>query len=270
MIDVQWKGKIGYGDIVSPICYAYNLSHKLQTPVTLTFRWSGDCREKIHPSDPETLWERAAYIENLCYKGSTDVTIVHRFENPLDVAHTGYDWNIVGSYPLHNYWFPSNPNTRSSNIVVVNSTENNVISLADYGKKWKDPLATQWPRVIHAIQEQGYEVRVVDYRTPVRKLFKLLRVARGFVGYHGTAAWPAKFMHTPSILFSKGGSLTSKSSFCYAYVRGETCEETWPEVVRNLEYYFTQSSIMIDSTRESYKTFMPGKSFLRYLNYGNV
>lgn len=267
MIDIQWKGKIGYGDIISPICYAHNLSNKLQTPVNLTFRWEHGHDHKIHPRDPETLWERAAFIEKLCHKGSTDVTIVHKFKNPLDVAHTNYDWDIVGEFPLHNYWFPRQSNKPMSNIIVVNSTENNVVSLKDYGKRWKDPLASQWPLVIDAIRDKGYKVKVVDYRTPIKELFDLLRVARGFVGYHGTAAWPAKFMHTPSIVFSEGGNLTSKS-FVYAVVRKNPA--LWPTVIDNIESYFDESTRKIEETRDKYKSFVLSRSFLKHLKYGPV
>ena len=46
-------------------------------------------------------------------------------------------------------------------------------------------------------------------------MIQLLQRARGFVGYHGTAAWVARFLHTPSVLFADGGSLT-RNAFFYA------------------------------------------------------
>ncbi len=79
MIDIQWKGKVGYGDIVSPICYAHNISYKLQVDVNLTFRWDDGPDHKIHPKDPETLWERACFIDRMCYQGSTNVNVFHKF-----------------------------------------------------------------------------------------------------------------------------------------------------------------------------------------------
>lgn len=266
MIDIQWKGKIGYGDIVSPICYAHNLSHKLQIPVNLTFRWEHGVTQKIHPRDPETLWERASFIDRMCYKGSTQVMVVHRFENPLDINHTNYDWNVVGKDPYHNYWFPSDPNPvkRTSRLIVVNSTEENVVSLKDYGKSWKDPAANYWPDIIKALKKKQYGVEIVDYRTPINDLIKMLRTASGFVGYHGTAAWPAKFMHTPSILFADGGSLT-QNAFSYAIIQRSA--QDWANVISNITSLLNHAGVKAAQARAEYKTYIPSKQFLRHLRH---
>ena len=264
MIDIQWKGKVGYGDIVSPICYAHNVSNKLQVPVNLTFRWEHGPEHKINPYDPETLWERACYIERTCYKGSTNVTVLHKFKHPLDINHTSYDWAIVGKDSLHNYWFPKTPNKPSTNLIVVNSTENNSLSLADYGKAWKDPVAALWPDIIQRLEQRGFEVEVVDYRTPIKYLINILQQARGFVGYHGTAAWPAKFMHVPMVLFANGGSLTS-TSFRYAIVEKQVAN--WKKVVDNIEQHFDASRQRIEDTKKAYKVYMPDKKFLGHLDH---
>ena len=263
MIDIQWKGKIGYGDIVSPICYAHNISHKLQVPVNLTFRWQHNVTHKIHPRDPETLWERAAFIERQCYKGLTRVVVIHKFENPLDINHTNYDWNVVGGDPFHNYWFPKEPNKRTKDLIVVNSTEQNVVSLKEYGKSWKDPAAGCWPEIISILKKQ-YAVEVVDYRTPIKDLIEMLRVAKGFVGYHGTAAWPAKFMHVPSILFANGGGLT-QTSFSYAVV--ERTAEKRNNILKNFEASLNHAAIKTTQNRDRYKSYIPSKQFLRHLKH---
>lgn len=265
MIDIQWKGKIGYGDIVSPICYAHNLSNKLQVPVNLTFRWKREYTHKIHSRDPEPLWQRAAYIEKLCYKGSTQVVIQHKFKHPLDIDHSNYDWNIVGKDSLHNYWFPRKPNNPKRDLIVVNSTEGNVISLSEYGKHWKDPAAPYWSSIISKLKAMGYQVEVVDYRTPTKDLTDLLCEAKGFVGYHGTAAWPAKFIHVPSLLFSNGGSLTS-TSFPYAIIKKDATQ--WEKQIDSIEDILVLSKQLINGMRDKYKTYMPSKQFLKHLTHG--
>ena len=262
MIDIQWKGKVGYGDIVSPICYAHNVSNKLQIPVNLTFRWDYGPERKIHPHDPEALWERACIIERMCYRGSTNVTVFHKFKHPLNINHTSYDWDIVGKDSLHNYWFPKTANKCSSNLIVVNSTEGNSQSLNDYGKPWKDPISYLWPDVVERLKQNGFDIEVVDYRTPTQYLLNILKTARGFVGYHGTAAWPAKFMHVPSILFADGGSLTS-TSFCYAVVEKDVSQ--WKNIIDNLEHFLNKSLRKIEETKKKYKTYMPDRRFLGHL-----
>lgn len=262
-IDIQWKGKIGYGDVVSPICYAHNISYKLQTAVNLTFRWRQGPQEKIYPSDPETLWVRADYINSLCKKENTEVNVTHSFNHPLNINHTNYDWNIVGRDVFHNYWIPSKTHGTEHNTVVVNSTSRNIETLAQYGKGWKDPLEGMWDQVIDQLSKT-YIVRVVDYRTPIKKLIEMLRTSRGFVGYHGTAAWPAKFMHTPSILFADGGKLTS-NSFFYAHI--EQSKDALNSVLQNPEEYFDRSAALINKFTGLYKEYTPNQSFVEHLKY---
>jgi hypothetical protein len=263
MLDIQWKGKIGYGDIVSPICYAHNVSYKLDTPVSLTFRWSSDSQQKIHPQDPEPLWIRASYIHEMCEKNGTRVDVHHRFSDPLDINHTNYDWDVVGKDPFHNYWRPSYAHKQMGKYVVVNSTTNNVVSLKDYGKPWKDPIGEGWPYVIDIIKEQ-YDVVIVDYRTPIRELMMLLRSARGFVGYHGTAAWPAKFMHTPSILIADGGSLT-RNAFPYATIKKDV--KTLRATFAKMDDMFQRSADLIAKARNDYTTYHPSQQFIDHLHY---
>lgn len=263
MIDIQWKGKIGYGDIISPICYAHNISYKLGTKVDLTFRWAHGPLQKSHSSDPETLWGRANYINMLCDKQGTDVNVIHRFENPLDINHTNYEWDAVGGDAYHNYWQPVVKNKPSSHMLVVNSTEGNVVSLKQYGKAWKDPAAGKWHHIIEQLSKK-FEVVVVDYRTPVESLIKLLREARGFIGYHGTASWPAKFMHTPSILFASGGNLT-RNAFPYAFIESDI--ERIDTVLSNVDSYLDRSHFLDTRFQQAYKTYTPSTKLLQSLHH---
>jgi hypothetical protein len=266
MINIEWKGKIGYGDIVSPICYAHNLSYKLQTGVNLTFRWQHDAMQKTHPADPETLWGRANYIHDLCEKKGTDVNIYHTFETPLKVNHINYDWDVVGKDIYHNYWMPQKFNDGSlSDTILVNSTMNNVMSLEKYGKGWKDPLANQWQTVIDSLSEK-YTVRIVDYRTPIEKLTRLLQKSKGFIGYHGTAAWVAKFTHTPSIIFANGGSLT-RNAFPYAKIF--KTDTAFKAALESVETHFLESEVSSFKLRGDYLFYYkPSEEFQQSLTHG--
>lgn len=263
MIDIQWKGKIGYGDIVSPVCYAHNLSFKLKTEVNLTFRWQNGSSHKIHRTDPETLWERADYIAAMCEERDTVVNIEHRFHDPLNINHTNYDWTIVGKDVYHNYWRPKVFNQLESKTIVVNSTDGNTTSLKTYGKPWKDPIARQWGRVVDTLSKQ-YNVVVVDYRTPINELVALLQTAKGFVGYHGTAAWVAKFTHTPSILFADGGSLT-RNAFPYAHIESDPAR--LDNVLINISKHFLQNRDLIKKCRQAYLLYKPNTAFIESLKY---
>lgn len=260
MIRIRWKGKIGYGDIVSPICYAHNVSHKLNTDVVVQFQWPHGPEQKIEQSDPETLWERADVIARLCCSDNTSVSVIHNFNDPIEYNHSNYDWDIVGKDQYHNYWYPTIRNKPLSNTVVVNTTEGNVVSLKQYGRPWKDPIANDWA-VVRKLLGEKYNVVTVDYRTPIDTLVSLLRDAAGFVGYHGTAAWVAKFMHTPSIIFARGGKLT-RNAFPYA------CIDSGDRVVftvQNVEQMFQEASAATQTFVDKYTTYTPSEQFQLHL-----
>lgn len=218
MIDIQWKGKIGYGDIVSPLCYAHNISDQLDQPVTLTFRWDHGEDKKVSPRDPETLWERVVYLQSLLRPA--DVTVINSFNNPLDINHTNYDWDVVGKDRFHNYWETQDKfiNKPRNNLIVLNTTLSNEQSLTEYGKPWKDPLGGRWLDLRRMIREDLNEPYIdVNYQTPIRDMVTALKDCRCFIGYHGTAAWVARLLQVPSIIISGGGHLT-RSSFTNALV----------------------------------------------------
>jgi hypothetical protein len=264
MIKLLWKGKIGYGDVVSPICYAHNIAHKMQEPVELTFFWAHDAYTKIEKRDPETLWERANYIARACVRPSHEVTIIHKFSTPVDFNHVGYDWDVVGTDKYHNYWKPKQKNNPATNTIVVNSTTNNTVSLQSYGKSWKDPAAQHWPAIVRQI-EQSFNVVTVDYTTPIATLFELLQTASGFVGYHGTAAWIARLVHTPSVLFADGGSLTS-NAFPYARIHREYSSL----IIDRLAHDFQLATKAADAFESSYDAYTPSDRLQLHLYYDHA
>jgi hypothetical protein len=253
MLDIQWKGKIGYGDIVSPICYAHNVSFKYQIPVTLTFRWEWGFGRKIHPSDPEQLWLRASYLFSKAFKKNTNVTLINKFKNPLDCNHTGYIWEDVADDKFHNYWITSFKRKAKKGVIVVNSTEGNIVSLKDYGKSWKDPVGPNWRNIISELKK-NYRVYTVDYRTPIDTLCNLLIHSECFIGYHGTAAWIAKYLETPSIIYSAGGTLTKNSFHSSIIIPKYKGTEFLKD---NLNTFIQNARLNIESDRESYKKYKP-------------
>lgn len=261
MFDIQWKGKIGYGDIVSPICYAHNISYKLNTPVSLTFRWDHGSGRKIHPSDPEPLWLRASYLFSKAVKHKTDVTLIHKFRTPLDCNHTGYDWTSVAQDKFHNYWHTTLTRRPKKDVVVINSTEGNLVSLSDYGKSWKDPVGSNWNQVVSKIKE-NYRVYVVDYRTPIDTLCSLLLHSYCFIGYHGTAAWIAKMLMVPSIIYTEGGKL-STNAFHSAVILPKFTNAGF--LLDNLTTFVASAQLNITRDHEDYKKYRPDYKMMRSL-----
>jgi hypothetical protein len=66
MITIEWKGKIGYGDIISPLCYAHNVARKNCDDVTLHMHWKHKRGEKYKPEDLDTLDSRMKALWAIC------------------------------------------------------------------------------------------------------------------------------------------------------------------------------------------------------------
>lgn len=261
MIVIDWKGKVGYGDIISPICYAHNVSYKLKTHVRLVFHWATDPWDTQYTRDPEILWQRADIINSLCRKKNTQVEMHHVFDSILPFNHSNYDWNVVGKDRFHNYWMPDRIIRGTSNTIVVNSTQGNQVSLKEYGKSWKDPAALLWSDIIQRL-ERRYKVVVVDYRTPLRFMIQQLQNAKGFIGYHGTAAWVARMFHTPSVLFADGGSLT-RNAFFFADIHKSV--DGYVSVIDNIDTHFDISRKLIEQAQLHYVLYKPSQEFITHL-----
>lgn len=224
-IVIPWKGKIGYGDIISPICYAHNLADKHTMDVDLVFRWPHGPDHKFHEDDPETLMERADYIARWVRPSLYQrVNVSHEYDQEMKHNHENY----VDDGPCHNTRFHQQRTalvTEQKRIVVVHSM-NNKEQFQDYdpGKTWKDPLGcgpngTHWPMITRKLSNMGYQLHEIDYRTPIEKAVSTMQRAWLLIGYHGSATWLGKFMGMPMVIFSKHKRLTPRS-FPWAIVIG--------------------------------------------------
>ena len=141
LIQIDWKGKIGYGDIVSPICYAHTMAQKNCCDVELKFHWPHKKGTKYKKTDPETLDERAKHLASIAQPiPFHQVKINHKYNSKLSFNHTNYD----DSEPFHNFWYAKQKNMDySKKYIVLNTTENHKQTLEEYGGKaklWKDPV----------------------------------------------------------------------------------------------------------------------------------
>lgn len=221
-IVIDWKGKIGYGDIISPICYAHNLAEKNATDVVLNFHWKQKNREetRFKEQDPETIIDWAEYIANNTLKPVFwDVKVNHIFDSQLPFNHTNYD-DKKGhklAFSLHNMRYSrfgvhdyDNASDNYKELVFVTTTKH-AQSIIEYDPKkaWKDPLGNTpgghaWPRVADICAKRGWRIMHVHYETPIQEVVKKMMKARCVIGYHGAHMWLARWLGKPMILFAKG------------------------------------------------------------------
>jgi hypothetical protein len=200
-VTIDWKGKIGYGDIISPICYAHNQADKLDTPVVLNFHFNHSPGTKFKEKDAETINDRVSFITKHTEASHNSVTVNQYYNSKLDVDHTNYSHHPI-SY--HNLRFSSKYKWQGAqNYVVFITSTNNKKQFSQYakGKQWKDPMSGKWENFVKDISKQ-YNVKLVHYETPIKEACKLISNAKIVVGYHGSAMWLARWIGAPMIVFS--------------------------------------------------------------------
>jgi len=195
---IKWKGKIGYGDIVSPICYAQNKSEVLGKKVTLNFYWG----------DPDPLVQenkqRAIELQNFL---ELDNVEINHIDEQLLYNHTNYNAKpYIKEDVCHNIYFPKIKNNRAENIVVCTPLMNKQ-QLVEYnpGKAWKDGAShDRWIEIYYS----DFYPTHVDYNTPFEELIEILRTCRYFIGYHGSVAWMARLFGIPMTILSHDTKFT--------------------------------------------------------------
>jgi hypothetical protein len=213
---IDWKGKIGYGDIISPICYAFNLAEKNQVDVVLNFHWADASPTKYKEKDKETIQEWVDFIANHTQPVEFfDVQVNHVYSSKLGYNHDNYDADDIS---LHNMRFSTFGLTDMNNAhetykqLALVTTIKHKQQLKDYDphKTWKDPIgdspgAYVWPKVSAMLNKRGWNTRHVHYEHSCANAVKILTNSRCVFGYHGAHMWMAKWLGLPMIIFSKGG-----------------------------------------------------------------
>lgn len=197
---INWKGKIGYGDIISPISYAMNLAEKNSTDVILRFHWEQKEPQKYKPEDKETIQTWVKKVFNMLQKPQFyGVRIEHVYDSKLGYNHDNYDTTdfIYHNLRLTNHGLndydncPTFVNHNWRNITMVTSMKHKqLLHEYDKNKAWKDPLADTpsgyaWPKVGELIRKRNWELKHVHYEDAFHNVVKTMLTSRCVIGYHG-------------------------------------------------------------------------------------
>ena len=213
-IEINWKGKIGYGDIISPLCYSHVLAVKNSIEVQLNMYWETSKGHLFKEKDSESLDYRQRFLFDLIEPVQPKVTLNQYFNEKLDYNHDNYD----PTSPHHNFWYSKIKNT-PGDYIVLNTTENNLQQFKDYSKhkQWKDPLGIEGFHKLKDILSVDYKIIEVDYSTPITTVVDLYKNCYCAIGYHGSTMWVARYLRTPLIVFSSDHKI-SKYAFPWAKI----------------------------------------------------
>jgi hypothetical protein len=275
---INWKGKIGYGDIISPICYAFNCAEKNAIDVVLNFHWEDEEKTLYKPDDTEYIQDWCDFIvDNTLPVNFFDVQVNHIYGSKLPYNHDNYHDGSNKFMPIHNlrparFGFANRPSTekagRNNRLAMVTSMGHKQ-PLHEYAthKGWKDPLGrtpsgNAWPEACDAFNRRGFDTTHLHYSTPIQKAVKIMQRSIGVVGYHGAHLWLAKWMGMPMIIFSKGGKLhghITKMAFPWAVIYEYWTDYSPEHTLELLE----ESKRLRDKTYEEYEYYLTGPNLHR-------
>lgn len=242
-LSINWKGKIGYGDIVSPICFAMNEAERLEDFVFLNFHFSHHDGTKFKERDAETINDRVDFIWEHTEKPTQKVMMMQFMESRISYDHTNYN-PTNETLPYHNLRFSDTYRWKGQgdHIAVIPSTRNKK-QFRDYAPKkaWKDPMVDKWDEYIDNIDTK---VEQVHYETPIKEACEILSSAKLVVGYHGSAMWLARWIGAPMVVYSDRSISQKVFPWCVHNPNqldlpislGKSIDKKY-EVLRNLERY---------------------------------
>jgi hypothetical protein len=260
---INWKGKIGYGDIISPISYAANIADKNRTDVVLRFHWDAPGPKKYKPEDKETIQDWVEYTYNYIKKPRFyNLTIEHVYNSKLDYNHDNYDYDR-DDMPYHNMRFGTYgfnyehySHDNFKNVAMVTSIKHKqLLHEYDPHKAWKDPLGQTpsgfaWPKVCALIKKRGWNLKYVHYEDKMDDVVKKLNMSCGVIGYHGAHMWVARMLGLPMIVFSE--KELSERAFPWA-IRFKYYSDFHPE---NIDEYFAMSIQKREEAIREYKYYL--------------
>jgi len=212
--EVDWKGTIGVGDILFGLNAVHMMVHLMRQRrdvpyVTMNVYWEHSEDYLHHFEDPETIVERAEYLHNFYYDKDA-VRMNHIFDSTdLEIRalrHRGFQRQRSPLAVLDGI-----PSWIFRKDVWAEAEENKVVFWRplfnkDIPRGWKRTFTNHdWERIIHTLEQKGFKLTELSYRTPVREALYHIRTCRFCIFYDGMWQYIAKNLCKPVIALGDSG-----------------------------------------------------------------
>lgn len=211
------KGTIGIGDVMYHLGVAHRWAHDHNRTVEIHFHWSHDEDYNYHFEDPETIIEKANYIQQFYYnKDQVIIKHIFNYNFSSDEELNTHRLLINGerciisymdelkkritdedtTYRRPNWLFDPRfkQKTNKNKVILWRSLFN-----ADVPQKWK---IFENNDIIQMLESYDYNVVEVDYRTPIREVMWHINTCDFCVGYDGMWHYVAQNFMKPMYIFS--------------------------------------------------------------------
>lgn len=242
MLHIDWRSGFGYGDFVTGLGYAHNASIKYQTPVNINFHWNHSKDYKETDQDPETIVDRMHYVYGTMRQlDSVQVNVVTD-SNP--------DYRFINNFgefnPLHGLWHTS-MDLEVTNLVVMWRSKYNTY----FPGTKKDPVSDRWDEIVQWLQQQGYDVREVTYRTPIAEVMELIRTCQFGIGYDGMIHQLFKYIWKPIVVMCERFDLNQ------LLIPQAALESKVENLYKNgIDYYLIKSQHNIDLFKQKHNQYI--------------
>ena len=213
--EVDWKGTPGVGDILFGLNAVHMMTHLIRKrrelpQMTMNVYWEHDRDFLYHFEDPETIIERAEYLHNFYY--DKDAVRMNHIFNSTDkeiqkLRHRGFQkesspTSVLDALPSwifrQDLWYD-------------NPVENKVVFWRPLFNKekprgWKRIFTDDdWKKIISILENSGFSLTELTYRTPVREAMYHIRTCRFCIFYDGMWQYIAKNLCKPVIALGASG-----------------------------------------------------------------
>jgi hypothetical protein len=210
---VDWKGTPGVGDILFGLNTVHMLCHLSgRDHLQINVHWDHNSSHLHHYEDPETIVDRCDYLHNFYYNKDA-IKINHCFDSYdkelWEIRHRGFQRKAGPTKVLDGicnwiydpkYW----PDTVDDNKVVFWRPLFN----AESPPSWKRSFGTKdWEQIIKTLEDKGYNLVELTYRTPVREAFYHIKTCRFAIYYDGMWQYICKNFMKPVIVLGKNKNI---------------------------------------------------------------
>ena len=243
---IHWRSGEGYGDFITGICYANNCRVRYQRPISLHMHWPNPQGHLLSDQDNEDIKYRFDQICTLL-KPIDNVEVIHHFDSKPNFRFIN---ELEEFNCLHGLWEPKQQFKTSPGLVMLWSSCSN-LSFPGYNK---DPAYDHWDQIIDYLDDQGYDVEEVTYRTPVSKVMYLLKHCEFGIGYEGMVHQLFKFLWKPNIILGK------RTALCRLFCPFSAIINNPIELFdKGIDYYINESNNNIHKYKKEYYQWLDKK-----------
>ena len=199
---LNWGTTPGMGDVMMGLNCGYRWAGENGLPLQINFHWFHDEKHLHHFEEEETIIERTEYIRQLYLE--EDVKINHIFnseQNKYSLPEYRYGGLDVRRHRDANNWsFHENTYlpVDEDKVVLWRPTFN-----AEVPRYWKRIITNpEWDFIIYNLQNMGYNVVELCYRTPIREATYHINTCNFIVCYDGMWHYIARNFFKPMIVAS--------------------------------------------------------------------